>query len=849
MNIRRGRTQVLSLISLVAILTGFGGACHPGTARADGIYQETFSADGWHLTVRLLDDDLAYVQFRTDDDDVRPPTPMVTGTDFVGPTGVAVPAPGTLTTPALRLEVDQATLCVTFVDRIAAITLTTMCPLAAENTLALTLTQETMTDIYGLGEQFQQRGGTDGNWMGRRRRVLNLYGNELTSFNGGFVGNAQFPIMYALGAGTDNYAFFLDDVYQQYWDFSADPWRVTTTGDVLTGYLMTGPDLPDLRRDYMALTGRPPVPPRPMFGLWVSEYGYESWDELSGVLQSLRDAAFPVDGFVLDLQWFGGVGADSQIGSLSWDEEHFPDPAGFIAALREQYGVGVMTIEESYVSGTQPDYDALAALGVLTRLCEAPTCDPVTLNAWWGSGGMVDWTNPQAAAWWHDNRRQHLVDEGVIGHWTDLGEPQNYDAAAWYEGFLDQGRHAHADIHNVYNLLWAGSIWEGYARNGVTQRPFVLSRSGTSGIQRYGVSMWSGDIPANMPSLEAQINVQMHMALSGIDYFGSDVGGFYRQVFDPVLGIDGMYTVWLANSALLDVPLRPHAANPQNLYATAPSLIGDVVSNLANVRRRYALGPYLYTLAHRAYRQGDAVFAPLVYHYQTDSAVRALGSHKMIGPDLLMAALTGYALARIPVYLPAGGWFNYATDTYVESAGEWLQVPTAYDSVLVAPLFVRDGAIIPQLLVDDQTMNMLGQRRDGSPADLQFNIYQGAADSGRFTLIEDDGMTTAYRDGAVRETTVAFSAGDRTTTLSVDAAVGTYDGAPARRSLRIRLVTAGRAAQSVSLNGEVLPEVDSDEALNGGSPGWFAAETAIIIATGTVDVASPLTVQVVFAED
>ena len=130
--------------------------------------------------------------------------------------------------------------------------------------------------------------------------------------------------------------------------------------------------------------------------------------------------------------------------------------------------------------------------------------------------------------------------------------------------------------------------------------------------------MWSGDIAANMPSLEAQMNVQMHMALSGIDYFGSDVGGFNRQVFDPVLGQDGMYTVWLANSALLDVPLRPHAANLQNIYPTAPSLVGDVPTNLANVRLRYALSPYLYTLAQRAYRDGEAVIAPLVYGYQAD---------------------------------------------------------------------------------------------------------------------------------------------------------------------------------------------------------------------------------------
>ena len=718
-----------------------------GIARAagDGVYRAAFASSDWFLNVELLDDDLAHVQFsRTaPESDVIPTTPMIARTAYAGPTAVDMPDTNSLETPSLRLDVDPASLCVTFTDRVAALTLTTLCPtLANEDTLGLTLSQAGTTDVYGLGEQFQRRGGTEGNWIGKRRLVLNLYGNELASFNGGHVENAQFPIMYALGAGTENYAFFLDDVHQQYWDFSGDPFMLTTTASALRGYILAGPDLPVLRRAYLDLTGRPPVPPRQMFGLWVSEYGYESWDELTTVLASLAAAAFPVDGFVLDLQWFGGIGAASQMGSLSWDEAHFPDPAGFIADLRAQYGIGIMAIEESYVADDLPDYADLAAQGILVRQCEAFTCAPVELNSWWGTGGMVDWTDPDAAAWWHANRRQPLVEAGVIGHWTDLGEPEDYDAGAWYHGFLPAGGHTQADVHNVYNLLWAKSIWDGYQQAGVERRPFVLSRSGTAGIQRYGVSLWSGDIAANMPSLEAQMNVQMHMALSGIDYFGSDVGGFNRQVFDPVLGQDGMYTVWLANSALLDVPLRPHASNLQNIYPTAPSLVGDVATNLANVRLRYALSPYLYTLAQRAYRDGEAVIAPLVYGYQADPEARTLGSHKLIGPDLLMVSLTGYALDSIPVYLPAGGWFNYHTGEYVESAGAWIDVPGTVDGVLRAPLFVRDGAIVPRMIVDDQTLNQLGQRRDGSPApDLEIAIYREAAterpvhlDRGRWRL-------------------------------------------------------------------------------------------------------------------
>ncbi|HEX2623268.1 MAG TPA: TIM-barrel domain-containing protein, partial [Phototrophicaceae bacterium] len=780
---------------LVILMTLCAPVSIPVSGAAEtGVYRATFGTGDRFLTIEILDDDLAHFEISADAVTTIITTPMVFKTDYAGPSSINTSAPNVIETPEMRLEINPATLCVTVTDLIRDpdLLLTTTCPLPADSkTNGLSLTKEGTTDLYGLGEQFQKRGGTDGNWMGNRRLVLNPYGNALEKYNGGNVENAQFPILYSLGANTDNYALFLDDVYQQYWDFGDDPLTVKTTNPTaLRWYIITGANLADLRSDYMELTGRPPVPPKQFFGLWVSEFGYENWDELKGVQESLRSANFPTDGFVMDLQWFGGFGAEGRMGSLAWDTDNFPDPADFIAKLRRDYGLGVMTIEESYVMDNLPDYADLTVQGVLAKECGDAACGPVHFNKWWGKGGMVDWTNPDGAAWWHDNRRQHLIDEGVIGHWTDLGEPENYDEGAWYYGFPDLDLHDHADVHNIYNLLWSKSIWEGYQRHNVTRRPFILSRSGTSGSQRYGVAIWSGDIAANMPSLTAQMNVQMEMSLSGVDYFGSDVGGFNRQVFDPVLGMDGMYTTWLANSALLDIPLRPHASNLQNRYDTAPSLLGDVPSNLANVRLRYALSPYLYTLAHRAYRDGTSIFAPLVYYFQDDPAVRTMGSQKMIGPDLMMATITGYNTDSIQVYLPAGGWFNYYTHEYFESTGETISVPMQVDGVLRAPLFVRDGAIIPEMAVDDQTLNMLGQRADGSIRnDLILNIYSHSVSSGNFTLIEDDGETMSYQDGAVRETPINFTVQNNILNLEVGIATGTYTGAADQRVIEIHVIT------------------------------------------------------------
>jgi len=503
---------------------------------------------------------------------------------------------------------------------------------------------------------------------------------------------------------------------------------------------------------------------------------------------------------VRDLLWCGGISPklNSQMGSLAWDETHFPDPQATIAQLRAQYGLGIMTIEEPFVSEGAAGYDEAVAAGVLVRKCGDIHCDPVSMDEWWGRGGMVDWTNPAAAAWWHDNRRQHLITNGVIAHWTDLGEPEDFNEAAWYYGFPEFKRHSHADIHNIYNLLWSQSIWEGYQRNGVERRPFILSRSGTSGSQRYGVAMWSGDIGSNLDSLTTQMDVQMQMSLSGIDYFGADVGGFYRDAARAGATQDEVYTIWLANAALLDVPLRPHAFNVQNLYETSPALTGDVQSNRTNIRLRYELSPYLYTLAHRAYRNGDPVFAPLVYYYQTDPNVRSLGSQKMIGPDLMMAAVTSNTSATVQVYLPAGGWYNYYTNDYFDSRGEWFKLPVTVDGVFRVPLLVRAGAVIPVMDVDEQTLNMLGQRADGSTDNRLILKVYGTQQEDRLTLVEDDGETIAYQSGAVRETTITHSGA----VVEIAPAVGMYANAPQQRPVEIRLIGGEGTITGVTLNGE-----------------------------------------------
>lgn len=808
-----------------------------------------------YLIVEALDDDLIHFEYASQSPlpDVAQPiavSPMVTKTDYPGPSVFTNDRSGNLETADLQITVSPETLCVAIADktRQPALPLTQICPDTGSDQAVkvLTLTAESMQTIYGLGEQFVAVDADSLSWYGQQRKPGKLQGNSPEGFAAGYVGNAQFPVYYALNEAGDNYALFADSPYAQTWDFRRDPWKLRASGNPLRWYIFSGPDLPDLRQDYMELTGRPPVPPKKFFGLWVSEYGYDDWGELEDKLAALRASQFPVDGFVLDLQWFGGItpGSQSHMGNLVWDTVAFPDPAGKIAELAAQ-GIGLMTIEESYIASNLPEYADLQTAEYLVKAGGATGSPTHFSDAWWGSGGMLDWTNPQAGDYWHDLKRQPLVEMGILGHWTDLGEPENFNLNSYYFGFPDLDLHKQADLHNLYNLDWSASIVRGYERNGVAQRPFILSRSGVSGSQRYNVAMWSGDIASNAESLAAHFQAQAHMSLSGMDYFGSDIGGFHRGGIGGDL--DELYTQWFAVAALTDVPVRPHTENLCNCKETAPDRVGDTASNLANLRLRYALTPYLYSLAHRAYLYGEPTVPPLVYYYQFDANTRLISDETLLGRDLLLATIAELGAQKRDVYLPAGTWVNvYSGEWFDSPQGMWLRdVSAVEDGFFRLPLFARAGALIPLAPVDDLTLNATGLRADGSTRDeLILRVY-ASPEFTSFTLYEDDGVTTAYQQGEVRTTMLSQqqTVNSGSVNVTIAAASGSYTGAPAERNNVIGLTIPAGGVQSVTLNSAALPQLASQEEFDAAEQGWFQASDGQILAkSGSL----PVSVEKVF---
>jgi len=241
--------------------------------------------------------------------------------------------------------------------------------------------------------------------------------------------------MYALGDNNYQYALLLDNVYKQTWDMMQDPFQVSMWGDQIRFYIIAGDSLPALRTSFMDLAGKPLVPPRRVFGFWTGEYNlYYDSNMMFDKIKGMQDKNFPMDGIMLDVQWFGGVyenSDDSPMGSLRFGSKFLNGRSvGDLLKDLDSRGIGVIPIEESYVAKNDPISNVMAQSCYFAKY-SYDSCNPVYFNAkdgdncWWGNGYMIDWTNGAGAAMWHDKKRQELVNYAVVGHVCNKQQEQN----------------------------------------------------------------------------------------------------------------------------------------------------------------------------------------------------------------------------------------------------------------------------------------------------------------------------------------------------------------------------------------------------------------------------------------
>jgi alpha-glucosidase (family GH31 glycosyl hydrolase) len=417
----------------------------------------------------------------------------------------------------------------------------------------------------------------------------------------------------------------------------------------------------------------------------------------------------------------------------------------------------------------------------------------------------------------------------VAGLWTDLGEPERHPDGMVH--FLGSA----AKVHNIYNLLWAKTIFDGFGRFRPGERIFNLTRSGFAGIQRYGVIPWSGDVSRTFGGLAAQLPMLLSMGMSGLAYHNSDIGGYARNPTTPEL-----YVRWMEYGAFCPVARAHGAGEMVNGFPTEPWQFGPAAEEICRsvLRLRYRLLPYIYTLAHQAYRSGLPLARPLIMMYPGDARFINESSSFMLGDELLVAPVVGAGETERRVDLPEGDWVNYWTGEVIRG-GTSVDVPAPLGTI---PLFVKSGSILP--------MAPPMEYSDQKPLDtLTLCVYPAAGRTGSFTLYEDDGATTAYQSGSYSltrfEQSVRNLNGLSRLVVGLGKSEGEFTGKVLVRTYVLEIHGVRGVRGDVRIDGKSLPDLSSVAAGRASGNGYRFDSThsrLTITVTGSTARASGLAV-------
>lgn len=519
----------------------------------------------------------------------------------------------------------------------------------------------------------------------------------------------------------------------------------------LNYYLFAGPRMEDVVEQYTRLTGRMALPPLWTLGYHQSRYSYSSQAEVEEVAAALRNNEIPCDAVYLDIHYMDGFRV------FTFDPKHFPDPQAMCDKLAKM-GFRTVAIVDPGVK-IDPEYGPYLRGMADNHFVRAADGQPVTVEVWPGAVHLPDFLKEETREWWSEEHAV-LFEAGISGIWNDMNEPAAFDTPdktlphdALHGPNFEEVRHEL--VHNLYANRMAEASVMAFQVYKPADRPFVISRAGYSGIQRYACT-WTGDNSSWWEHLEMAIPMCLNLGLSGQPFCGCDVGGF---LFDSN---PELVTRWTQLGVFIPL-FRNHSAI--GTRAQEPFALPDPYLAICReaIRFRYQLLPYLYTLMYRASLTGCPVMRPLVMDYAQDERAHRLFDQFLFGSSVMVAPVTKPGSVCRHVYLPEGIWLDYYS-------GRIWQGPA--DIVAEAPLecipvFLKAGAILPLAPV----MNYTGEQ---APTIEYLDVFPGNASGSTFDLYHDDGYSLRYQQGESAIWHFEFRRAD--TVLSVSAAKnGTYD--------------------------------------------------------------------------
>ena len=537
--------------------------------------------------------------------------------------------------------------------------------------------------FWGFGEKF--------NSFNKRGQKVTVWQRDAQSTNSDISYKGMPYFMSSTG-----YAVLMNTFTRTHFNMgatSAVSYTMETEDPYLDYYMLCNRDYKGLIRDYTELSGRSAMIPRWAFGFWMSRMSYMSRAELEEIVEQM--AAFGMSVDVIHIDAWQPNFEDSFVPSgieelLIFDETRFPDPQGMIDWLRQR-GIRLSLWMFPYVQAIDPfgrqsrQYTAMAERGWLVK---GPDGNPRVFSP--GEGDVDSWkvaaldfTNPGLVDYMK-GRIKRLMYMGVGVMKTDFSEELPEDSV-FFDGSTG------LTSHNKYPLLYAKTIYEASkeAKREMGEKALLWGRSGYAGSQNYPAN-WAGDSSASKNNLHAILTGGLNMGVSGVSFWGFDIGGFYNCDYSGtrVIPEDEEY-IRSVQMGLMSPLSRSHGqSTPREpwVYSETAQKAFRKINQL-----RYRMLPYLYSTGWETTLSGVPMMRAMVLEYPDDLSARNIDTQYMLGGSLLVAPV--FDQQKHHIYLPEGSWVDFETGKRV-NGGRWIVYPKYIE---IIPMFLRENTVIPML--------------------------------------------------------------------------------------------------------------------------------------------------------
>lgn len=575
------------------------------------------------------------------------------------------------------------------------------------------------------------------------------------------------------------YGVFFDNTYKSFFNFGASNNRFASfSADAgeMTYYLIHADSVSEIIKQYTFLTGRMELPPLWSIGYQQCRYSYYPDKEVITLAKTFRDKDIPADAIVFDIHYM------DKYKIFTWDEKNFPDPKGLIDFLKQEgFHVVVMCDPGIKVEPGYKTYDDGIKENVFIKY---PDGENYQGQVWPGWCHFPDFTKPETRAWWAEQFKDYVA-LGVDGFWNDMNEiatwghslPENLEFD--FEGTKATTRRG----RNLYGFQMARSTYEGTKKLLNGKRPFNLTRSGFSGVQRYA-AVWTGDNVSYDEHMLLGVRLVNSMGLTGIAFAGYDAGGFVGDASTK------LFARWISIAAFAPF-FRAHTMI--NTRDSEPWSYGEEVESICRnyIKFRYQLMPYIYSLFYDASKTGMPVQRSLAINYTHDPLIYSGLYHNqyLFGPSILVAPVESNK-ELLKIYFPEGTWY----DLYTGQQWSGNQEAIIESPIHKLPVFVKAGSVLPMLPAHAHAGIVA--------TEMHLHIYCGN-ESSEFLLYCDDGETFQYQQGEFSTRLIQHHGSQNLVVI------GKTEGAFKPSYRKLKIVWHGSDAQQTTINGKQFTLTES----------------------------------------